>query len=127
MDEKLTRISKLDRETIEGLNMLNPTLVVFEPEFNDRIDQDILPKSIEKIYFGIKYKCYNMLGLDKLTIVDPCPVIAVVGGRKSYTQYHEQVAKFNAPAYNGIPVKFLEGIKNKNKYFIDDKNYLRFR
>jgi GR25 family glycosyltransferase involved in LPS biosynthesis len=70
---------------------------------------------------------HNMFGLDRLVIVDPCPVVAVVGGRKSFTQYHEQVAKFNAPADNGLPVKFLEGIKNKDKYFIDDRNYLRFR
>jgi hypothetical protein len=70
---------------------------------------------------------HNMLGLEKTSIVDPCPVIAVVGGRKSYTQYHEQVAKFNAPSDNGIPEKFLSGITNKNKYFIDEQNYLRFR
>ena len=70
---------------------------------------------------------HNMLGLKKLTIVDPCPVIAVVGGRKSFTQYYEQVAKFNAPSDNGLPEKFLQGIINKNKYFVDDKNYLRFR
>ena len=89
---------------------------------NCQCDKEYLPVCSVDWWLG-----HNMLGLDKLTIVDPCPVIAVVGGRKSYTQYHEQVAKFNAPAYNGIPVKFLEGIKNKNKYFIDDKNYLRFR
>lgn len=70
---------------------------------------------------------HNMLGLHKLTIVDPCPVVAVVGGRKSFTQYHEQVAKFNAPADNGIPEKFLRGITNKDKYFVDDRNYLRFK
>lgn len=70
---------------------------------------------------------HNMLGLDKMSIVDPCPVVAVVGDRKSYTQYHEQVAKFNVPSDIGLPPKFLEGIVNKDKYFVDDRNYLRFR
>lgn len=89
---------------------------------NCQCDEKYLPICSVDWWLG-----HNMLGLNKLTIVDPCPVIAVVGGRKSYTQYHEQVAKFNAPADNGLPVKFLEGIKNRNKYFIDEKNYLRFR
>jgi hypothetical protein len=89
---------------------------------NCQCDKEYLPICSVDWWLG-----HNMLGLDKLTIVDPCPVVAVVGGRKSFTQYYEQVAKFNAPADNGLPEMFLRGIINKDKYFVDNKNYLRFK
>lgn len=89
---------------------------------NCQCDKEYLPVCSVDWWLG-----HNMLGIDKMTIVDPCPVVAVVGGRKSFTQYYESVAKFNAPADNGFPENFLKGILDKNKYFIDEKNYLRFR
>jgi GR25 family glycosyltransferase involved in LPS biosynthesis len=88
---------------------------------NCQCDKEYLPVCSVDWWLG-----HNMLGLNKMTIVDPCPVVAVVGGRKSFTQYYERVAKFNAPANSGLPKKFMSGIINKNKYFVDEKQFLKF-
>jgi GR25 family glycosyltransferase involved in LPS biosynthesis len=89
---------------------------------NCQCDKEYLPICSVDWWLG-----HNMLGLDKLSIVDPCPMIAVVGGRKSYTQRNDVVAKFNVPSEDGWPTGFISGIVNKNKYFLDGRNYLTFR
>ena len=51
---KQINISVLDEEYVKKISEQNITTIIFEPQFNERIELEIIPPNIEKIFFGIK-------------------------------------------------------------------------
>lgn len=51
---KQINISVLDEEYVKKISEQNINVIIFEPQFNERIELEIIPPNIEKIFFGIK-------------------------------------------------------------------------
>ncbi len=48
-------ISSLDNQTLTLIKEINPTEIIFMSHFNEYIREDIFPKSVNKIIFGLKH------------------------------------------------------------------------
>jgi len=64
-------------------------------------------------YLGVR----NLFKLN-MSVVDPAPLVAIIGDRISFTQPEDKTARYNMIPPDG----FLRGIVNTEKYMIDDAN-----
>lgn len=74
-------------------------------------------------YLPLGVSIDHMMGLQNgfklpMYVVDPAPVVAIVGNRKSHTQPDGKVATYNTIPHSG----FMAGLKNREKYYVDEKN-----